>query len=151
MSRLSLRLCYSTSWLLVFAYFPFNLLIQVSEDLAERADSFGIVLDDVSLTHLTFGYEFTSAVEQKQVAQQEAERARFVVEKVGLLSSRCFVQSFDIILYFTFFLNHFLIMKNFVKRSLWFRKFSNVEFSRVLYLVVMHFLSNCFNRRNNKK
>lgn len=118
MSRLSLRLCYSTSWLLVFAYFLFNLLIQVSEDLAERADSFGIVLDDVSLTHLTFGYEFTSAVEQKQVAQQEAERARFVVEKVGHLSSRCFVQSFDIILYFTFFLNIFLIMKNFVKKSL---------------------------------
>nr|CAB3264824.1 prohibitin-like [Phallusia mammillata] len=54
---------------------------QVSEDLAERADSFGLILDDVSLTHLTFGHEFTTAVEQKQVAQQEAERARFVVEK----------------------------------------------------------------------
>lgn len=54
---------------------------QVSEDLAERAQAFGLILDDVSLTHLTFGYEFTSAVEQKQVAQQEAERARFVVEK----------------------------------------------------------------------
>uniref|UniRef100_A0A672PAX2 Prohibitin n=1 Tax=Sinocyclocheilus grahami TaxID=75366 RepID=A0A672PAX2_SINGR len=36
---------------------------------------------DVSLTHLTFGKEFTEAVEMKQVAQQEAERARFVVEK----------------------------------------------------------------------
>lgn len=38
-------------------------------------------------THLTFGKEFTEAVELKQVAQQEAERARFVVEKVsaGLL------------------------------------------------------------------
>nr|XP_039252906.1 prohibitin-like [Styela clava] len=54
---------------------------QVSEDLAERADAFGMILDDVSLTHLTFGREFTHAVEAKQVAQQEAERARFVVEK----------------------------------------------------------------------
>lgn len=35
-------------------------------------------------THLTFGKEFTEAVEMKQVAQQEAERARFVVEKVFL-------------------------------------------------------------------
>ena len=35
----------------------------------------------MSLTHLTFGKEFTEAVEAKQVAQQEAERARFVVEK----------------------------------------------------------------------
>lgn len=34
-------------------------------------------------THLTFGKEFTQAVELKQVAQQEAERAKFLVEKVG--------------------------------------------------------------------
>lgn len=39
-------------------------------------------------THLTFGKEFTEAVEMKQVAQQEAERARFVVEKVFLLSPK---------------------------------------------------------------
>ncbi|KAJ1339693.1 hypothetical protein BSLG_005726 [Batrachochytrium salamandrivorans] len=32
-------------------------------------------------THLTFGKDFTDAVEQKVIAQQEAERARFVVEK----------------------------------------------------------------------
>ena len=30
---------------------------------------------------MTFGKEFTAAVELKQVAQQEAERARFLVEK----------------------------------------------------------------------
>ncbi|KAK7831791.1 hypothetical protein U0070_016421 [Myodes glareolus] len=53
----------------------------VSDDLTERAATFGLILDDVSLTHLTFGKEFTEAVEAKQVAQQEAERARFVVEK----------------------------------------------------------------------
>ncbi|KAF7488912.2 hypothetical protein SSS_03585 [Sarcoptes scabiei] len=54
---------------------------KVSEDLTERASHFGLVLDDISLTHLTFGREFTAAVEMKQVAQQEAERARFLVEK----------------------------------------------------------------------
>ncbi|KAM7335280.1 hypothetical protein ACRRTK_005757 [Alexandromys fortis] len=54
---------------------------QVSDDLAERAATFGVILDDVSLTHLTSGKEFTEAVEAKQVAQQEAKRARFVVEK----------------------------------------------------------------------
>lgn len=31
---------------------------------------------------MNFGREFTEAVEMKQVAQQEAERARFLVEKV---------------------------------------------------------------------
>ena len=30
---------------------------------------------------MTFGKEFTEAVEQKVIAQQEAERARFIVEK----------------------------------------------------------------------
>ena len=30
---------------------------------------------------MTFGKEFTKAVEQKQIAQQDAERSRFIVEK----------------------------------------------------------------------
>ncbi len=38
-------------------------------------------MDDISITHLTFGQEFTNAVEAKQVAQQDAEKARFLVEK----------------------------------------------------------------------
>lgn len=54
---------------------------RVSDELTERAKQFGFILDDISITHLTFGREFTQAVEMKQVAQQEAEKARFVVEK----------------------------------------------------------------------
>lgn len=49
--------------------------------LTERAAKFNIALDDVSLTSLIFGKEFTAAIEAKQVAAQEAERAKFVVEK----------------------------------------------------------------------
>ena len=54
---------------------------RVHEELVTRAQQFGLVLDDIAITHLTFGREFTQAVEQKQVAQQEAEKARFLVEK----------------------------------------------------------------------
>ncbi|UYV70479.1 PHB [Cordylochernes scorpioides] len=54
---------------------------KVSQELTSRAGHFGLILDDISITHLTFGKEFTYAVELKQVAQQEAERARFLVEK----------------------------------------------------------------------
>ncbi|WFD18056.1 Prohibitin-1, subunit of the prohibitin complex (Phb1p-Phb2p) [Malassezia caprae] len=54
---------------------------RIREDLLNRAREFNIVLEDVSITHLTFGQEFTKAVEQKQIAQQDAERAKFVVEK----------------------------------------------------------------------
>ena len=46
-----------------------------------RADRFAIMLEDVSIIHLTFGSEYTAAIEAKQVAQQDAERARFVVER----------------------------------------------------------------------
>lgn len=49
--------------------------------LLQRATEFNLILDDVSITHLSFGKEYTAAVEAKQVAQQEAERARFVVDK----------------------------------------------------------------------
>lgn len=40
-----------------------------------------IILDDVSITDLTFGQEFTKAIEEKQIAQQQAERAKYVVEQ----------------------------------------------------------------------
>ncbi|XP_028753018.1 prohibitin-3, mitochondrial-like [Neltuma alba] len=53
----------------------------VRESLVRRAKDFNIVLDDVAITHLSYGAEFSRAVEQKQVAQQEAERSKFVVMK----------------------------------------------------------------------
>lgn len=53
----------------------------VRESLIRRAKDFNILLDDVAITHLSYGPEFSRAVEQKQVAQQEAERSRFVVAK----------------------------------------------------------------------
>ena len=58
-----------------------NVARLVREALARRAARFNILLDDVSLTHLAFSPEFTAAVEAKQVAQQEAQRAAFVVDK----------------------------------------------------------------------
>mmetsp|Transcript_14605 Transcript_14605/g.47578 ORF Transcript_14605/g.47578 Transcript_14605/m.47578 type:complete len:323 (+) Transcript_14605:641-1609(+) len=58
---------------------------QVSQEirhrLLKRSNDFHIVLEDVSITHLSFSTEYTAAVEAKQVAQQDAERARYIVEK----------------------------------------------------------------------
>jgi prohibitin 1 len=53
----------------------------VRDALLKRAKDFNLVLDDVAITHLSYGAEFSRAVEQKQVAQQEAERSKFVVAK----------------------------------------------------------------------
>lgn len=54
---------------------------QIRSRLTERAKDFNILLDDVSITHLNFSPEYEKAVESKQVAQQQAERARFRVLK----------------------------------------------------------------------
>lgn len=40
-----------------------------------------IVLDDVSITDLGFGVEYSKAIEEKQIAQQQAERAKYLVEQ----------------------------------------------------------------------
>merc|ERR1711871_1127872 len=53
----------------------------IRDTLIERAENFHLLLDDVSITHLTFGKEFEQAIEHKQVAQQEAERSKFIVAK----------------------------------------------------------------------
>ena len=58
-----------------------TLSARVQQELVNRAAQFEIVLDDISITHLTFGREFTAAVEAKQVSSQEAEKAKFLVEK----------------------------------------------------------------------
>lgn len=73
----------------VVAYFNASQLLtqrpevsaRIKENLVERARQFNIIIDDVSITDLTFGTEYTAAIEAKQVAQQEAERAKFLVKQ----------------------------------------------------------------------
>ena len=55
----------------------------IRRQLTERALKFYIDVEDVSITDLTFGNEYAAAVEAKQVAAQDAERAKFIVEKAA--------------------------------------------------------------------
>ena len=52
----------------------------IRKTLEERAKDFFILLDDVSITDLGFSKEFSKAIEEKQIAQQQAERAKYLVE-----------------------------------------------------------------------
>jgi prohibitin 1 len=54
---------------------------RIKQELIKRGAHFHLTLDDVAITHLTFGREFMKAIEQKQVAYQEAERQQYVVLK----------------------------------------------------------------------
>ena len=41
--------------------------LMVRRELTSRARDFNVILDDVAITELTFGREYTAAVESKQV------------------------------------------------------------------------------------
>merc|ERR1712238_40504 len=54
----------------------------ISRELSKRAGHFNVVMADVAITHLSFSPEYARAVEAKRVAQQDAERAKYVVQGV---------------------------------------------------------------------
>ena len=53
----------------------------IRNELIKRAKTFHLRLADISITSLTFGDEFAKAIELKQVAEQDAKRAEFLVQK----------------------------------------------------------------------
>ncbi len=52
----------------------------VYDQLRERLGKYGVIVDDVSITNFKFSDSFAKAIEDKQVAQQNAERAKFNLE-----------------------------------------------------------------------
>lgn len=53
---------------------------EIRNAIVQRAKAFNIELEDVSIIHLAYGKEFARAIEEKQVAEQEAERQKFIVQ-----------------------------------------------------------------------
>lgn len=49
--------------------------------LQARLRKYNLLLDDVSIVNVNFTPEFNRAIENKQIAQQQAEQAKFLVEK----------------------------------------------------------------------
>jgi len=65
----------------------------IRKQLTDRAKDFNIILDDVSITELSFGKEYAAAVESKQIAQQDAQRAAFLVERAKQEKQQKIVQA----------------------------------------------------------
>ncbi|UXI19050.1 uncharacterized protein NH340_JMT04993 [Sarcoptes scabiei] len=85
----------------------------VRKQLIDRAKDFHIILDDVSLTELSFSKEYSAAVEAKQVAQQEAQRAQFLVEQSKQEKQQKIVQAEELIspiCFLNFFLSSYLYL-----------------------------------------
>ncbi|CBY38510.1 unnamed protein product [Oikopleura dioica] len=56
---------------------------RIRNDLQERARDFHIILDDVAITDTQFSPLFTQSIENKQIAQQQAFQAKFVVQQAA--------------------------------------------------------------------
>lgn len=53
----------------------------IDKGLSDRLAQYGIKLHDVSIVNLNFSAEFTKAIESKQIAEQEAQQAKYVKDK----------------------------------------------------------------------
>merc|ERR1719316_2021959 len=54
---------------------------EIRNQVTERCLAYDIVLDDVSITHLAFSKEYAKAIEDKLVAEQDAEKQKYVVAR----------------------------------------------------------------------
>ena len=55
--------------------------VQIHDLLAAKLDENGLTLVDFVLRNVSFSPEYAASVEQKQIAEQQAEQAKFVVEQ----------------------------------------------------------------------
>jgi regulator of protease activity HflC (stomatin/prohibitin superfamily) len=58
-----------------------DLTQQIREEMARKLDENGLILVEFILRNITFSPEYAASVEQKQIAEQQAQQAFFVVEQ----------------------------------------------------------------------
>jgi len=58
-----------------------DLINGINDSLREKLALNGLVLDEFILRNITFSPEFAASIEQKQIAEQQAKQAAFVVEQ----------------------------------------------------------------------
>jgi regulator of protease activity HflC (stomatin/prohibitin superfamily) len=58
----------------------FELVRQIREAMTIKLEENGLLLVDLILRNITFSPEYAASVEQKQIAEQQAQQAKFVVE-----------------------------------------------------------------------
>jgi len=58
-----------------------DLIQMVTEGMTEKFADNGLILMDFVLRNITFSPEYAASVEQKQIAEQQAQQAKFIVEQ----------------------------------------------------------------------
>jgi len=59
----------------------FELAKQIRDAMQSKLEENGLILEDFVLRNITFSPEYAASVEQKQIADQQAQQAKFVVEQ----------------------------------------------------------------------
>lgn len=54
---------------------------EITKEMSEKMTKNGLLLSDFVLRNITFSQEYAASVEQKQIAEQQAQQARLVVEQ----------------------------------------------------------------------
>ena len=54
---------------------------EIRAEMERKLEENGLILDDFILRNITFSPEYAASVEQKQIAEQQAQQAKFVVEQ----------------------------------------------------------------------
>lgn len=65
----------------VYSTRRFDLISQIRAEMSEKLAENGLLLSDFVLRNISFSPEYAASVEQKQIAEQTAQQARFVVEQ----------------------------------------------------------------------
>lgn len=65
----------------VYSTKRFEMVDMVTKDLEKRLSDNGLILISFVLRNITFSDEYAASVEQKQIAEQQAQQAKFVVEQ----------------------------------------------------------------------
>ncbi len=59
----------------------FELVQRITEAMRAKVEDNGLILDDFVLRNIAFSTEYAASVEQKQIAEQQAQQAKFVIEQ----------------------------------------------------------------------
>ena len=59
----------------------FDMVTEVEDNLRSKMEAGGLILNDFVLRNIAFSDEYAASVEQKQIAEQQAQQAKFVVEQ----------------------------------------------------------------------
>jgi regulator of protease activity HflC (stomatin/prohibitin superfamily) len=58
-----------------------ELVAMISENMAEKLEQNGLIMDQFLLRNITFSDEYAASIEQKQIAEQLAQQAKLIVEQ----------------------------------------------------------------------